>query len=64
MEDKNPYVGLAAVLGAFFVGATALIVIFASDYAWILIFIALAFAGLGTILGHFISKAAAPAKKR
>jgi hypothetical protein len=68
MENKNPYVNLGAALSCFFVGTTALVVIFAREYAWILIFIALAFVLLGVVLGRYINKEAegvkAPMKKR
>ena len=55
-KTKNAYVALAGTLGGMLVACTALIVIFASNEAWVLGWIAVALAALGMFLGSKIGK--------
>ncbi|MBL7106659.1 MAG: hypothetical protein ISS77_03515 [Phycisphaerae bacterium] len=58
MENNkdNPMVGIAAVCGGIMVPIAALVLIFASNQAWILVPVAGAMAVMGIFLGYFASK--------
>ena len=55
-ESDNPFVGIGFVLGAFSVAIVALVVIFASEHAWVIAPVIGALALMGMVLGHFASK--------
>jgi len=55
-EDKNPFVGIGASLGGISVAIVAIVLIFASDQAWILTIIIPCLAVMGILLGYFASK--------
>ena len=49
-DSENPVVEIAAVVGAFTVAIAALVLIFASEFAWVVIFTTLAMAMFGIAL--------------
>ena len=49
-DSENPVVEIAAVVGAFTVAIAALVLIFANDFAWVVIFTTLAMAMFGIVL--------------
>lgn len=55
-EDKNPYPGIAGAIGGTTIAMIALIVIFASQYAWVTVPIIAFMSLLGIMLGYFASK--------
>ncbi|MFW6230454.1 MAG: hypothetical protein ACOC32_00325 [Nanoarchaeota archaeon] len=55
-EKDDPFVGIAAVVGGTTIGMIALIVIFASQYAWVIGPVVLAMALMGIGLGYFRAK--------
>ena len=55
-NEKNPIVAVAAVCGGIMVPIVAVVLIFASEQAWVLAPIAIAIAVMGIFLGYFASK--------
>jgi predicted membrane channel-forming protein YqfA (hemolysin III family) len=53
---KNPYTGIAGVIGGTTIAMIALIVIFAPVYAWTVVLVVISMAILGIALGAFASK--------
>ncbi len=56
MRSDNPFVGIARVVGAFSFLIVTLVVIFASEQAWVIAPVIGALALMGVVLGHFASK--------
>lgn len=56
MNDGNKFVKIAGSIGGLMVGMAALVLIFAPNQAWILIYIVVAMAVMGIFLGYFASK--------
>ena len=56
MKSNNPFVGIARAVGAFSFLSVTIVVIFASDQAWVLAPVIGALALMGMVLGHFASK--------
>ncbi len=54
--DESPHVKIAASLGGIFIPVVALVVIFTPSQAWILIFIAFAFALLGAVASYYAAR--------
>lgn len=56
MENGNQFVKIAGSIGGLMVGMAAIVLIFAQDQAYILIYIVAAMALLGIALGYFAHK--------
>ncbi len=55
-SEKNPLVAIAAVCGGVLIPIAAVVLILASEQAWVLIPIAISMAVMGIFLGYFASK--------
>ncbi len=56
MDDGNKFVKIAGSIGGLMVAMAAIVLIFAQDQAYILIYIVAAMALLGIALGYFAHK--------
>ena len=55
-NDKDPIIAVAAICSGVMIPIAAVVLIFASEHAFVLIPIAIAIAVMGIFLGYFASK--------